>query len=103
MSVDSVFLAGFAGLLLSLVFEYVPGASDWYEKYTAVQKRGIMVLVLLVASVLIFGASCTGLYNLNLDCGVGGIMELLRVFLACLVANASGHSLLKKPNLLKIE
>ena len=54
-------LASIAGIALSLVFSYVPGASDWYAGLNPIPKRLVMAGSLLVVSVAVFGLSCASL------------------------------------------
>lgn len=95
MVVSVQVLAGLAGLILSLSFQYVPRLSDWYGKQDAQTKSLVMLASLIVASVLIYGGSCTGLYPLGIACGWGGVAELIRVFLAALVANQGTFGIVK--------
>ena len=92
-------VAMLAGLILSLTFEYVPGAADWYGKFEPTQKRLIMLALLGVAALFLMGASCSGLYDVGVVCAKDGAAELLRAFLLAMVANGGAHSLLKKPAL----
>lgn len=63
LSVDV--LAGLAGTLLSLAFNYIPGLREKYAVLDEVKKSWIMALSLLVGVGLIIGASCLNLWVLT--------------------------------------
>ena len=98
-AITAEFLAGLAGLILSLAFRYIPKLKDWYAAQPAQTKALVMAASLAVAAVAIYGASCTGLYPLGLVCGWGGVAELFRLFIAALVANQGTFGIVKNwPN-----
>ena len=92
-------LAGIAGALLSLLFEYVPGIAPWFEKLPAVGKRVVMSAALIVAAGLVYGLACAGLLgalNWNLECSEAGLTQLLGILFAALASNQTFHALVKK-------
>lgn len=82
-------LGAFAGILLSLIFAYVPGAKTWYNAKTGEQRALIMLGLLLLVTLGIFGLSCVAPTYLPfaVACTQAGAWELLFVFVAALVAN----------------
>ncbi len=85
-------LSAFVGVLLSLVFSYIPGLNKWYEGLATDLKRAIMGGLLIVTSAAIFGLSCAGLgpdLGVTVACSKAGGIELLNVIIAALVANQS--------------
>ena len=50
-------LSAVAGAIISLVFRFVPGAKDWYDKLGAEQKQLYMLLIVVGVATLI------GAYN----------------------------------------
>ena len=46
-------LSAIAGAVISLIFQFVPGASDWFARLTSVQKQLFMLGVTLAAAVVI--------------------------------------------------
>lgn len=84
------FLAGIAGILLSLVFSYVPGLNEKYAAFAKETKQLIMAGLLALIALVIFGLSCTtwaAAWGINVTCNQAGAQELVTVFVAALVAN----------------
>jgi len=79
-------LASIAGIILSLVLSYVPGLSDKYNGLDATAKRIVMAVLLLVVSVGALAGSCAGILDI-VQCTSFGLVELVKVFIAALVAN----------------
>ena len=81
-------ILGICGLILSLIFSYVPAVKVWYGN----QKNNGLIMVLFVAivSAAYFGLSCTNLgtqLNIQVACTQLGAMEVFWGFLACLTGN----------------
>lgn len=91
--VDAQLLAGVVGALLSLAFAYVPNVQEWYDARTAKEKAGIMALGLIAVSVAIFALGCTQIVSVTLACSPQGVVELVRILLAALMANQSTYLL----------
>jgi hypothetical protein len=92
-------LAGVAGALLSLLFEYVPGIAGWFEKQTSITKRIVMSVALIVAAAVVYAMACAGLLgalNWSLTCDEAGLTQLLGVLFAALATNQTFHALVKK-------
>jgi hypothetical protein len=93
-------LSSVSGIILSLLFSYLPGLSTWYETLTATYKRLVMLALLALTSLSAFGFSCLGwlpYFNLNLACDQKGGVELLTAFVLALVANQSTYLITPKP------
>lgn len=80
-----------AGIVLSLAFSYVPGLKQRYEALTGEWKRVIMAALLFLVAVAIFGLGCADI--LAGTCSRDGAMQVLRVFIAALVANQGTYLL----------
>ena len=92
-------LVGVAGALLSLLFEYVPGFKNWYEKKTPKQKRLWMLLILAVAALILFVLACAGILgalNWTLTCDTEGAWTLFKLFGIAATGNQVTHLLAKK-------
>ena len=81
-------ILGICGLILSLLFSYVPAAKVWYGN----QKNNGLLMVLFVAivSAVYFGLSCTSFgaqLNIQVACTQLGAMEVFWGFVACLTGN----------------
>ena len=88
MSSESLALV--AGVLLSLLFSYVPGLKDWFDKLSGNHKRLVMLGALLVSALGVFGLSCTGRYNF-VACETDGAWALIEVFVLAAVANQAAY------------
>ena len=93
MSVELI--SALAGIVLSLLMEFVPGFKDWYDKQSEQYKRLFMVAALFVVVAGAFGLSCAGLLGL-FPCTGMGVWLAVQAFIAALVANQSVHLVLKK-------
>ena len=86
MTETEVTIANGAGLILSLVCSYVPGAKQKYAALDGTGKRLVMLGLLFLAALGIFGASCAG-YISTVACDQAGAMKLVGLFFAAAVAN----------------
>jgi hypothetical protein len=87
-------LSGIAGVVLSLIFSYVPGIKDWFETLEPSIKQAVMGGLLVVVALAAFGLSCAGL-DIGIVCSGAGAWELARLLLAALVANSSTYTATK--------
>ena len=89
MDIDVTTVGGItaiAGIVLSLLFSYVPGLNTWYYKQDK-QAQGLVmagILFLVVAS--LYGLGCSNLIG-GFSCGFPSIWKLLGLFIQSLVAN----------------
>jgi len=83
-------LSSVSGVVLSLVFSYVPGLSGWYEKLNGVSKRLVMLVALLAVSGSVFGLSCSGWWDF-VTCDQSGLTGLIEAFVLALVANQAAY------------
>ena len=89
---SSELLAGIAGIVLSLVFEYFPGLNSWYNALVDGKQKLIMLAALLVSALGVFGLACIGKSDLVV-CDVNGAWVLLEYFVLAVVANQATHRL----------
>lgn len=87
---DAALLASLAGILLSLLFSYVPKLSDWFAVLEGVYKRLIMAGLLLVVAGGAFGLSCASVIS-AVTCDQPGALGLVKAFIAALIANQSTY------------
>ena len=94
-------IAAIAGVVLALVFEYVPGISTWYELKDEQTKRLFMLgaMVLVVAGA--YGLSCASLLAVWV-CTWSGAWDAVLALVSAIVANQGVHLLIKKPKPLKL-
>jgi hypothetical protein len=97
MSVE-VFTAAVA-ILVSLLFEYVPGLSDWYNKVPDKFQRLIMLGLMVVVAGVALGFNCAGWFTSyipKISCSQAGVEEMFVLLLTALVSNQTTHLVLKK-------
>lgn len=85
---SSELLASIAGIVLSLVFSYIPGLNSKFAKLDGGVKRLIMGGLLLVTAGAAFGLSCAKIFP-TVACSQDGALGLVRVFVMALIANQS--------------
>jgi ribose/xylose/arabinose/galactoside ABC-type transport system permease subunit len=91
VSVEMVIAA--AGVILAVLFAYVPKLNDWYYKQGAIAKRGIMAVVCLVVLSAIYFGACYGLIS-GIACGKATIYDFVYKFVLIIIANQSAYSIL---------
>lgn len=84
-----------AGILLSLIFSYVPGAADWFATLDANRKRLVMLGLLAATSIGIVGLACAGLSN-TIVCDRPGILAIAQAFVLAAIANQTTYELSPK-------
>lgn len=93
-------LASLAGVLLSLLFSYIPKLSEWFAVLDGVYKRLIMAGLLLIVASATFGLSCAGVIS-AVTCDQPGAIGLVTAFLAALIANQSIYTISPATNAVK--
>jgi hypothetical protein len=95
---DASTLAAISGLVLSLVFSYVPKLNEWWEALETRQKRLYTAgLMLLVAGAAV-GLACSGFgadFGLAITCDRAGVVGVVKAFIAALVANQAAFVVTK--------
>ena len=92
---NSTELAALAGLILQLLFEYLPGVEGWYGKLTPQYKRLVMLSLLILAAGGSYAAACYTPWK-AVECNQAGIWQLIAAVFAAVAVNQSAHKLLKK-------
>lgn len=96
----SQLVGGFVGFVLSLVFEYFPRLSAWFDACEKWQKAAVMFIGNVAAAFLITWGVCDGwLFRLlpgltvpTIECLNGGwIYEVMRVGIFALLVNQATH------------
>ena len=91
-------LTAVAGLVLSLLFSYVPGLNGWFDALESTYKRIIMLVLLIVVAGGAYALACVGAseqLGLAVTCDYEGGVVLARVFIAALVANQAAYAITK--------
>jgi hypothetical protein len=90
------FFAMLAGLLLSLLFSYIPGFSGWFEKLDGIQKRLVMLGLLALVAIGLVVATCAGFASdlgLQATCDRSGLVSVIWAFMLALIANQSTYQI----------
>jgi hypothetical protein len=93
---DAKLLASIAGIVLSLLFTYLPGLKDWYEPLDSAKKSLIMLGLIIIVAAAVFGLSCAGWYKL-VSCDQIGIKGLVEAVILVLVSNQATFLISPKP------
>ena len=97
----SVQLSAIAGILLSLIFSYVPQVQEWYGAKDSKTQSLIMLGLLALVAVATYGISCAGWWPglTSVTCDQAGIKSLIEAFVAAVIANQATYviSPQKKP------
>lgn len=88
-------LVAIAGIVLSLLFEYFPRLSGWYNALEDNYQRLIMLGLVAVVAGTVFGMSCVGLSDAY-TCDKAGLWSLLKMFIAGVVANQASYLVLPR-------
>ena len=88
-------LASIAGIVLSLMFSYLPRLADWFDKLSPQYKRLLMGGLLVCVAGAVFSLSCIGIV-VAVVCDKAGAVGLLKVLIAALIANQSVFLLTKR-------
>ena len=89
-------LAAIAGIVLSLVFFYVPGLKDWYEKQTSQIKSLVMLGSLVLVAGGAFGLACLKWVEVAVTCDTAGALGLVKALIAAIVANQATYVIFRK-------
>lgn len=93
---DYIALSTLSGSVLSLFFSYIPGLKEWFGLLDGQKKSLITLCALVLTTAGMYAISCTGIYNVGVSCDKIGLVELVKVFFAALVANQGTYLATKK-------
>jgi hypothetical protein len=86
-----------AGILLSLVFAYVPGLESWYQALTSTLKRVVMLVLLALVAVGYVALACSPFgaqFSLPAEaCTQTGFVAIVQAFIAAVIANQATYLL----------
>lgn len=85
-------LGALAGVVLSLLFSYVPGLNDKFAALDVTVKRLVMAALLLIVAGGALGLSCAQIVN-AVECTQNGLVQLVNVYIAALVANQAAYAI----------
>lgn len=85
-------IAMVAGVILSLLFSYIPGLRAWFDKFNAEQKRLWMLLMLALVAGSSFGLACGGILA-GVACTTKGAVDVVWAFVLAVIANQSIYAI----------
>lgn len=86
-------IAGLAGVVLSLIFSYIPKLNEKFAALGPEVKRLIMLGLLLVVSAGIYGGTCGGIIQSGISCDKSGLLHLVWMFVTATIANQSTYNI----------
>jgi hypothetical protein len=94
-------LGAVAGVVLSLMFSYVPGVREKWDALEGTVKRLVMAGLLALTALVIYGLACSGIAELaglvgGITCDASGVVALVRVFVTALVVNQATYQISPK-------
>jgi hypothetical protein len=91
-------LATLVGVLIALLFAYLPGLKTWFNKQSSEAKAGLTAAVTVIAACAIYGLSCANWFpELGITCTKAGFQQLISVVIGALVGMAGGYVTLVRP------
>lgn len=97
MTVTSEMLVGIAGVVLSLLFSYIPGLRVWYAGLISETKQLIMLGLILAISAAVYVLGCNGILVTNIACDKGGIVSFVLIVITAIISNQAVYSISPKP------
>lgn len=83
-------LGSIAGVILSLLFSYLPGVRERFDLLAGTEKRLFMAALLLAVSIGALGLSCANIVQ-AVECSQSGAISLISTFISALVANQAAY------------
>lgn len=93
-------LAQYAGVVLALLLAYIPGLADWYGAKDTMTKARIMGGLLIAVTVAVYALACAHIIadlGLAVACTKTGLLQLVQILLAALIANQATYLLAVRP------
>lgn len=84
-------LAMVAGVILSLLFSYVPGLNEVWAMQDATRKRIWMAGLTFLTALGVFGLGCAGIVS-GVACNKDGVIMLVVIWIQALVANQAVYA-----------
>jgi len=92
-------LSSVSGVVLSLLFSYLPGLSAWYGELSGDKKRLVMLSMLALVAGGMYALDCSGLLvkiapDMAGMCSTAdGWVQVVRAFVLAMIANQSAFAL----------
>ncbi len=93
---ENISIAAIVATIVSLLLEWFPGLSAWWEKFTTAQKQGLMAFIVALTSVVVVAGNCYWWGEVCPENWVIFLREVLLAFLAAAAVNQGVHLLTKR-------
>ena len=91
-------LAAVSGIVLSLIFAYIPGIKDIFDKLPKPEyKAAVMAVLTILVGAGLFGLGCAKWFNVPLTCDQAGVEQLVNSIVGVLIGMAGGYVTLVRP------
>ena len=94
-------LSMIAGVLLTLLFSYVPGLAPWFQTLAPEKKSLLMLGLLVLVSAGAFGLACAGWIS-GLACTAVELKRLIWCLLLAIIANQAVYKISPQPAAYKV-
>lgn len=91
MNVNSEMIVAIAGVVLSLLFSYIPGLRVWFAGLVSETKQLIMLGILVLVSGGIFALGCFDILQTGIACNKDGVISLVFMLISGVVANQATY------------
>ena len=91
---ESFSIGAVAGIILSLLFKYVPGLDGWYGNQDSNKKELVMLGIMVGAVVGAYSLSCVGWLDIY-ACTEMGAKDAMFALVGAVVGNQGAYSALK--------
>lgn len=92
---SSISLAALVAVVVSLLLEWFPGLSTWWDGFSASQKRGIMAAAVGAISLAVTGINCAYYGTCPAD-WLAAVRDVVLVFIAAAAGSQGVHLLSKR-------
>ena len=91
------YLSYLVGVVLALLFAYLPGVAGWFNAKSPDVKRLLMLVFTFLTAAGIYGYVCAGLGGVeDVVCTQAGAIALGKVWIGTIIANQGAYALLPK-------
>lgn len=89
-------IAGWAGVILSVLLEWFPKWDAWFHELTNSQRRAVTAAAIVLVGVAVGSLSCAGWLDW-LSCDANGWRAVLGAIFMALIGSQGAHPLTKRP------
>ena len=98
MELSSEMLVSIAGVVLSLLFSYIPGLRTWYAGLVAEVKQLIMLGLIVLVSGAVFALGCYDILSTGIACDRYGVISLVWMIVLGLTSNQAAYMITPATN-----